>query len=152
MILAGKCSSCFEYLSITLFLSGEFDKKIGISNLYVFTYHATDEAVTRRNLGAFAGWPGPNDWVHQIGIQHCCTGNGTRTLYYAWEHIVQAKKGILRVNLLLNRASMWADVYSFIPYQGKVAIRMKKAISLLVRAPAWVGSTSNELKCLISEI
>ena len=47
-------------------------------------YNETAERVLERSVGAFAGWPGVNEWVHRIGIQHCCTGNCTRTIYYAW--------------------------------------------------------------------
>ena len=43
------------------------------------------------------------------------------------------------MNLLLNRASKWADVYSYIPYEGRVDLRFKQPCeSVLVRAPEWV--------------
>ena len=32
-------------------------------------------------------------------------------MYYIWQHILTYDQGRLRVNLLLNRASDWADVY-----------------------------------------
>jgi hypothetical protein len=55
--------------------------------------------------------------------------------------------GSLSVNLLLNRASPWADVYSFIPYRGKVQMRIKTdCAALRVHAPAWVGEGSAELQ------
>jgi hypothetical protein len=45
----------------------------------------------------------------------------------------------LRVNLLMNRASQWADVYSYIPYEGRVDLKIKKSCrSVLLRAPEWV--------------
>ena len=69
---------------------------------------------------------------------HCCTGNGTRAIYYVWNHIVHWKDGKLRVNLLLNRASPWADIHSFIPYEGRVDVKIKKASELSVRIPEWV--------------
>jgi hypothetical protein len=47
-----------------------------------------------------------------MGIQHCCTGSSSRSLYYVWEHMLEHKGDELRVNLLLNRASRLADVYS----------------------------------------
>ena len=42
------------------------------------------------------------------------------------------------MNLLLNRASPWIDVDSYLPYEGKVVIRNKTARKLSVRIPGWV--------------
>jgi DUF1680 family protein len=69
---------------------------------------------------------------------HCCTGNATRAIYYVWENIVTYDQGILKVNLLLNRASRWADVDSHVPYLGRVDIHVKHDCSLQVRLPEWV--------------
>ena len=52
------------------------------------------------------------------GVAGCCAGNCARTIYYVWEHMVDFQGGHLRVNLLLNRASPWVDVHSYIPYAG----------------------------------
>ena len=103
------------------------------------TYQTT-ERVAERNLGAFAGWPTLNDWYSGVraGIMHCCTGNGTRAIYYVWENILQHEGGRLRVNLLLNRASPWADVDSHVPYVGQVDVRVKQPVELSVRIPEWV--------------
>lgn len=102
-----------------------------------------EEDVIERNRGAFAGWALPNAWMGEQahfrkGIMHCCTANGARAIYYIWEHILHHDKGKLKVNLLLNRASQWADVDSHIPYQGRVDIRIKRAVDLEVRMPKWV--------------
>jgi len=62
--------------------------------------------------------------------------------------MVEQKGEEFRVNLLLNRASRWADVYSYVPYEGRVDVKMKKACEgVLVRAPEWVESGSPEMKC-----
>lgn len=68
----------------------------------------------------------------------CCTSNGSTGLYYAWESAIRYEKPLVTVNLLLNRASPWVDVDSFLPYEGKVEIRNKSAKKLAVRIPAWV--------------
>jgi len=47
--------------------------------------------------------------------------------------------GNLKVNLLLNRASQWADVDSHIPYVGQVDVKIKKAVKLSIRIPEWVN-------------
>ncbi|NQT91372.1 MAG: glycoside hydrolase family 127 protein [Lentisphaerae bacterium] len=112
-----------------------------VAELPVSTYDPAFQTVDRvleRNVGAFAGWPHPNDWGE--AIQHCCTGNSSRAIYYVWERIVQHDEGRLKVNLLLNRASPWADVDSHIPYVGRVDVRIKKPVHLAVRIPDWVSS------------
>ena len=68
----------------------------------------------------------------------CCTGNCIPALYYAWESIVHCQEGSAKVNLLLNRASPWLDVDSYMPYEGKVVIHNKTAKSLALRIPRWV--------------
>lgn len=104
------------------------------------------DRVPERNVGAFAGWPMANDWG--LGIMHCCTGNATRALYYVWEHILTYEEGQLRVNLLLNRASPWADVNSHIPYTGQVDVQIKQPVNLSVRIPEWV--TPDQVCCQVN--
>jgi hypothetical protein len=114
-------------------------------------YNETAVRAAERNVGAFAQSSSGNEfWVKgPDGIVHCCTGNATRTLYYLWRAIVDFADGVLSVNLLLNRASPWADVYSFIPYQGRVDIRVKAACELRVHAPAWVSPETPGLRASI---
>jgi len=110
--------------------------------------HYTAERVPERNVGAFAGFMAPNDFLpdkvsydplNRYGaIMHCCVGNAARTLYYIWENIATCENGRLRLNLLMNRASRWADVDSHIPYAGQVDVRVKEPVDLSVRIPEWV--------------
>lgn len=114
-------------------------------------FNETADQVVRRNLGGFAGWASGNEWALHSGIMHCCTGNSTRAIYYIWENIVQAKGDEFRVNLLLNRASAGADVYSDIPYQGKVQLRMKRPYArVLIRIPEWIESGSTNVVCKVN--
>jgi hypothetical protein len=126
-------------------------------------YNASTYRVPERNIGGFAGWSSGNDfWIQGPGFMHCCTGNCTRTIYYIWEaiheviaerseHILDYKDGHLRVNMLLNRASQWADVHSYIPYEGQVNIKMKKSCkSLLVHAPEWIKTGSEQLVAMVN--
>jgi hypothetical protein len=117
----------------------------------VVGHNETTERVAERNLGAFAGWPKANDWYvgHGSGIMHCCTGNGTRAIYYLWDHILTHEKGNLRVNLLLNRASPWADVDSHIPYAGQVDVKVKQPVNLSIRIPEWVSP--EEVHCRVAD-
>jgi hypothetical protein len=58
-----------------------------------------------------------------------------------WDSIMEAKGDQLKVNLLMNRASEWADLDSYVPYQGKAVLRMKKPMrNVLVRIPKWTDS------------
>ena len=62
-----------------------------------------------------------------------------RTLYYIWEHMVHYRQSELRVNLLMNRASEWADIHSHIPYEGKVEVKVRQPLrNVMVRMPEWV--------------
>ncbi len=108
-------------------------------------YETTDRVI-ERNIGGFAGWPEPGDWGG--AIMHCCTGNSTRSIYYLWNSILHYSDGKLRVNLLLNRASLWADVDSHIPYTGQVDIRIKQPVDLAVRIPEWVSP--RDVRCQVS--
>ena len=110
--------------------------------------------VLENSLGGFARDAAPNGWYKGGGnkIEGCCTGNGTRTLYYIWENILNYDNGRLKVNLLLNRASPWVDVYSYIPYEGQVRLRIKKPCTeIKVRMPEWIPQNSPDVKCVIND-
>lgn len=113
-------------------------------------YQNPDRAL-ERNIGAFAGWPKANDWYadQRAGIMHCCTGNASRAIYFIWEKILSFDAGKLSVNLLLNRASPWADVDSHIPYRGQVDVKMKQTADLAVRVPEW--TKPEEVKVVLNE-
>jgi len=100
----------------------------------------TTDRVPERAIGSFAGWPSASDFVQGQGwsIMHCCTGNAARALYYVWERILTYDSGRLAVNLLLNRASKWADIDSHLPYAGRVDVKVKQPLDLRIRLPEWV--------------
>ena len=100
----------------------------------------TIDRVPERNVGAFAGWPSANDFFTGVGagIRHCCTGNGARALYYIWQHMIDYHNDELRINLLMNRPSKWADIHSLIPYAGQVNVHIKQPCRLSMRIPEWV--------------
>jgi len=125
-------------------MAGEMPKK-------AVDFNQTADHVPEKNIGGWSGWAAPNEWATWLGIQHCCTGNAARGLYYVWEHMIDHEGDELKVNLLLNRASAWADVYSFVPYEGRVELKMKKDCrTVKVRAPEWVGNGDPALTCSVN--
>lgn len=108
------------------------------------TQNESRDNVVDRNVGVFF-----SDSTHPTLIpEHCllyticCTGNCTPAMYLAWKSIVSCENGHAQVNLLLNRASAWLDVDSYLPYEGKIVIRNKTAQTLSVRMPGWVHTPS----------
>lgn len=68
----------------------------------------------------------------------CCNGNMSRALYLLADSIIEAREDLLKVNLLMNRATQWADLDSYLPFEGRCVIRIKAGREkLLVRVPEW---------------
>jgi hypothetical protein len=107
--------------------------------------HESEDRVIERNVGTmipvdFCGHPEPY-------AMHCCTGNGTQALYYAWSKIIEPRSdGAVQINLLLNRASPWMDIDSYLPYEGKVVLRNKTARLVSVRIPYWVDADRMDVR------
>ncbi len=110
--------------------------------------HTDTQDIAQRSVGSFLGWMRANDGLHVeqteegpkltgLSIMHCCTANGARTFYYVWDSIVTKESDEVRVNLLLNRASDWLDVDSYLPVEGKVVLHIKDASKVAVRMPEW---------------
>jgi hypothetical protein len=100
----------------------------------------TTDQVCERFVGNYLT---ENSWPTCIPRQRfwmviCCPGNATMGMYAAWDGIVEGSDGAVQVNLLLNRASAWLDVDSYLPYEGKTVIRNKTAQRISVRIPRWV--------------
>ncbi len=92
---------------------------------------AKDECINNM-IGGF-GWV-----IFKDRRQLCCSPHGNMGLFYAWDGTLRYSDGVVRVNLLLNRASPWMDIDSHLPYEGKVVIKNKRARELFVRIPLWV--------------
>jgi hypothetical protein len=100
----------------------------------------TVDNVIGRNVGCFFSDSADPSEIpkHRFMWNICCPGNGNQALYWAWESIVRCKHGAAQVHLLLNRASPWLDLDSYLPYAGKVVIRNKLSKNIAVRIPRWV--------------
>jgi hypothetical protein len=104
-------------------------------------YYQLADHLPQRLVGSFGCNTTPNDIFANTYFDSCCNGNCSRALYYAWESILKYEKSRqeLKVNLMLNRTSPWADVDSYLPYCGRVEIKAKQPLtSLKVRAANWV--------------
>lgn len=112
------------------------------------TLNETAGGAAERLLGAFASMATGNDFMDgsRGPFGHCCTANSTRAIYYVWEHILRHEGDRVRVNLLLNRTSPWLDMDSYIPYEGKVELKMKQAKRVSIRIPAWTDKQHVECR------
>ena len=107
----------------------------------------TDENVLERNIGTFASLSDPA-WLYAWWTM-CCPGNASCALYDAWRSILQHGDGVVQVNLLLNRASPWIDLDSYLPYQGKVVLKNKTAQKAYVRIPLWADKKA--VRCQVNQ-
>ena len=109
-----------------------------------YPFDQTQDRVIERNVGAYLSDASNPVLVRPQTLRWtiCCSGNCTPALYGTWEAIVREQDGTAQINLLLNRASPWLDIDSYLPYEGKVVIRNKTAKKLSVRLPRWVDRES----------
>jgi len=102
----------------------------------------TTDRVLERTVGGFSTHASANDWLGMPlwgdTIFNCCTAAGARALYCVWRDVLTYDEGTLKINLLFNRASKWADVDSYIPYTGRVDVKIKQDLDLEIRIPEWV--------------
>ncbi len=110
------------------------------------TLSSSQEKLLEQSVGTFAGWGSPTELASVL--MNCCMGNGSQALYYVWNSMLRYSDGTARINLLLNRASPWIDIDSYLPYEGKVVLHNKQAKRIHLRVPGWVDRRS--LKCAIA--
>lgn len=133
-------------------LGDYWDDVDAIARNHLVAQQAADVAEMRQyaepgndaTLSRFAGGFGQsmNGWINSTAPRTfgCCTANGAIGLYYAWHSIIRFAHGTAMVNLLLNRASIWMDVDSYLPYTGEVVLHNKLADRVLIRVPSWAGA------------
>jgi len=108
--------------------------------------NCTDD-VLERNIGSFASCAELTKSYAWWSM--CCNPNAMMALYEAWDAIVRYDNGMAQVNLLLNRASPWVDIDSYLPYEGKVVLKNKKARKMSVRIPMWADK--NAVHCKVND-
>ena len=111
--------------------------------------NCTDD-VLERNLGSFASCAELTKSYAWWSM--CCPPNAMMALYAAWDAIVRYDDGMAQVNLLMNRASPWVDIDSYLPYEGKVVLRNKKARTMSIRIPMWADQEAVQCSVNNTEI
>ncbi|MFH1006286.1 MAG: hypothetical protein V1800_02125 [Candidatus Latescibacterota bacterium] len=94
-------------------------------------------------IGGFANAAKKERWMG------CCSPHGLMGIFYAWDGTLGYSDGVARVNLLLNRASPWMDVDSYLPHEGKVILRNKQARTVVVRIPLWADKDA--VRCSVDQ-
>ena len=70
-----------------------------------------------------------------MGSEMCIRDSGVHGLYLLWHHAVHAAGTAVRVDMLFDRSTPWADVRSHLPRDGAVEVVMRQGGSLAVRTP-----------------
>jgi hypothetical protein len=104
----------------------------------------TDQVI-EATLGGFSSARTPL----KVNTGLCCCTHGNMGMFYAWDGALRYSNGIARVNLLLNRASPWVDVDSYLPYEGKVVLHNKAAREIWARLPIWVDK--KQVSCRVRD-
>ncbi len=116
-----------------------------------------------RVIGSFAGWSAPHcqlayhenlhpNWTHSAekkplylnkirATQNCCAGGGVRAVYQVWSNIITAKGDQVQVNLSLDRATDDVQVISYLPFEGRVVLKVRKDCQLSWRRPSHATPT-----------
>jgi hypothetical protein len=102
----------------------------------------TNVGVVDASIGGFSMQYPP----FKTGWSLCCSPWGNIGIFYAWDGMLRYCDGVARVNLLLNRASPWMDIDSYIPHEGKVVLRNKTAREAWVRIPLYVNTSAVECR------
>jgi hypothetical protein len=119
---------------------GAFDYRfVQQNNKGVLPGQEIHDRVLERTIGAFGHIVGARYQTPMM--MHCCTANASQGLYYAWEGILRRSGTSAEINLWLNRRSPWADVWSWLPHEGRLLIQNKGMRQLTVRKPGWAHRT-----------
>jgi hypothetical protein len=119
---------------------GRYDWRFSGNNKGVLKGQEITDRVIVRNIGAFGHLLQGRSLVPML--MHCCTANCAQALYYAWEAIIRSRNDSAEVNLWLNRRSPWCDVWSWLPYAGKLVVQNKGMRRLAIRKPGWARQST----------
>lgn len=137
---------------------------------YYRKLHAdTDEQAVRASLeelrkfqGGVIGGSGLNDYENDLlgGVSGfkmygCCAPEGMRAIHTVWSNTLEKRAQAtdrdpagVYVNLGFGRESELADVISFLPDEGKLAVQVKQAGPFFLRVPHW--APKNEVRAFVN--
>jgi hypothetical protein len=165
----GSCETCSitDYLHLALLAARYVDKsyyevveRAARNQFLENQFHDPDRAlpagdflqrdrVSKALNGSWASWSMPNSLDSCLTkVEGCCLGAGIRACFLVWEHIVEQEGDLVRVNMALSRNSPWAEVISYLPFEGRIEIRIHRVKKLQVRLPVWI--TPEQVKATIN--
>jgi hypothetical protein len=124
---------------------GRFDTRFSGNNKGNLPGQEINDRVLERTVGSFGHLLGARYLIPQM--MSCCTANCSMGLYYAWEGILRSDGHSAAVNMWLNRRSPWLDVWSSLPYEGRLEIQNKGLRRISLRKPSW--TRPSEITCRI---
>ena len=100
-----------------------------------YRVEATDP-ITRALDGSWASWSRPNSLDNGLeSVEGCCLGAGIRACCMVWDRSIERDANTVKVNMAFSRDSPWAEVVSYLPYQGRIDVLMRVEANLQVRVP-----------------
>lgn len=117
-----------------------------------------------RMIGGYAGWSSPTHILaarEDLGwwggpelhgktraFQNCCGGSGTHAFFIVWKNSARFERGLLSVNMHLDKLLPQAEIRCYQPYRGLLTIDLKTDCKVRVRIPEFV--TANNMKATSS--
>ena len=118
--------------------------------------------VTRRCVGAWAGWSSPNhllayhetlnavwggpDLRDRIRVlQNCCGGSGVHALFALWRNAAHIEDETLSVHLHLDKDLPDAEVRCQKPYRGRTTVTLRRDLAVRLRVPDFVDRAALRL-------
>lgn len=104
------------------------------------TPQRTYKDMDQRILGGFSGGslPNTNPLARFRAIAGCCVGTAPQAMLAAWRVASEFQRGILTINLPVNRDSAQAKVEVGYPNEGLIRITLKKPCRVMVRVFPWM--------------
>jgi len=93
-----------------------------------------------RILGGFSGGslPNANPLARFRSLAGCCSGTAPQGMLAAWRMATEHRRGILTVNLPVNKDFAHAKIEVGYPNEGLIRITLKKACRVMVRVFPWM--------------
>lgn len=110
--------------------------------------------------GGFISAPAPNDWVENeenlgqaarhlngIDMMGCCSPEGMRALWEAWNWTVEERPEEVRINLNFSVERPAATVRAYEAAAGRLDVQARREGRYLLRPPAWADREHVHLHC-----